>query len=202
MSFSQFGEDEIVAKLLLTEPGNLIEIGAWEPQTFSNSRLFIECGWDATLIEFSPEPVRQLVKEYAGNPKVRVIAAAVTPDAQHVMEFAVTDDACTTVPENAAKWKGLRAGYDGGFFGQLWVPTLSVQQLLDQFYGDRQVDFLSVDTEGSSVEIAIEFMQSGWAPKVLCVEYGDRLVWLVEQAQLAGYKQEWLNGVNVILVKR
>ena len=34
--------------------GNLLEVGAYEPTEISNSRLLIECGWDATLIEFSP----------------------------------------------------------------------------------------------------------------------------------------------------
>jgi hypothetical protein len=202
VSFAQFGEDDIVAKLL-PEPGNLIECGSWEPKTFSNSRLLIERGWDATLIEFSPVPLRKLIAEYAGNPKVRIIAAAVTPDAQPVLEFQITDDACSTDSvEAAVKWKGLRAGYDGGFFGKLWVPALSVQQLIDQFYGSTTIDFVSVDTEGSSVEIAIEFMKSNWAPKVLCVEYNERLVWLNENAQKYGYRQEWVNGCNVILAKR
>ncbi len=202
-SFSQYGEDLIVAKLF-TEPGNLIELGAWEPKTFSNSRLLIEKGWDATLVELSPVPLRKLVEEYGNNPKVRVVAAAITPIPQPMLRFEISDDACTTdSPDRAAGWKGLREGYDGGFFGQLWVPAVTVRQLLGQFYGDgKQVDFVSIDTEGTSVELAIEFMEGPYKPKVLCAEHDGRIVWLNEFAQKLGYRQEWINGTNVILVRK
>lgn len=198
-SYSQHGEDEIILSLF-SDAGNLIEIGAWEPRNFSNSRLLIERGWDATLIEFSPGPLAKLVREYQCAEKVRVIAAAITPDPQHVQQFRVTDDAVST--NNAAVEKTWEQA--GGYYGSLWVPTLTVRQLLDQFYGDKILDFVSVDTEGSSVEIAREFMiaDDGHKPKVLCVEHDGRLVWLMDVAQRFGYRQEWMNQTNVILVKR
>ena len=74
--------------------------------------------------------------------------------------------------------------------------------MLEQFYGgETQIDFVNVDTEGSSVEVALAFMREDgpWRPTVLCVEHDDKLVYLMEQAQKLGYRQHWVNGCNVIL---
>ena len=198
-SYSQFGEDMILAALL-PATGNLIDVGAWEPFNLSNSRLLIERGWDATLVEFSPHPARELVKEYGNSDRVRVIAAALTPGPRHIEPYQITDDALSSNNvENLAIWRAA-----GGYFGTLYVPTVSVKQLLAQFYGDKQVNFVNIDAEGSSVELAIEFMNQdhGHQPDVICVEHDNALVRLMETAQGRGYRQEWMNACNVILVKR
>lgn len=224
MSYSQHGEDEIIAKLFEYEcviGGDLIEVGAYEPTELSNSRLLIERGWDATLIEFSPTPVKDLVQAYADNPRVRVLQTALTAGPRHVEEFQVTDDGLSSNdPLHAEKWKDFPCGY----YGKIWVPTLSVQALMDQFYPDKPLHFVSIDTEGTSVPLAIEFMRlnDDWKPAVLCVEHDDqdaleetdiaaihrnavkapRFRWLMENAAKLGYRQEWMNNCNVILVKR
>lgn len=211
-SYSQYGEDLIVAAHFGAiqgfgnlGAGNLIDVGAYAPFDLSNSRLLIERGWDATLIELSPEPLKGLIREYAGSDRVRVVAAAVTACPQFVRKFRITDDAisCDT-PEQEAKFKDLRPGYDGGFFGELWVPTLTVQQIVDQFYGDKPIHFANIDTEGTSVELAVEFMklEHGWKPQCLCVEHDGRLQEIAEHGQTYGYRVEHVNGVNVILVRR
>jgi hypothetical protein len=206
-SFSQYGEDQVLARLFSGyATGNLIDVGAYQPEALSNSRLLINAGWNATLVEFSPGPVRDLVKEYGSNDRVRVIAAAVTPGPRFIERFTVTDDAISTDDPNATeRWTNMRAGYHGGFYGNLWVPTIHVHGLLEQFYGpDKAVDFVNVDTEGSSVDVALAFMAEDgpWKPRVLCVEYDDRLAYLMIEAQKLGYGQADINGCNVILERR
>lgn len=203
-SFSQHGEDQIIVGLF-SQPGNLIDVGAYAPFDLSNSRLLIERGWDATLIELSPEPLKGLIREYAGSDRVRVVAAAITTCPQFVRKFRITDDAISCDnPEQEAKFKDLRPGYDGGFFGELWVPTVSVRQLVDQFYGDKPINFVNIDTEGTSVDLAVQFMDldGAWKPNCICVEHDGRLIELIEQAQRLGFRSEHVNGVNAILVKR
>jgi FkbM family methyltransferase len=200
-SFSQYGEDLIVQGLFTRESGNLIDCGAYEPDAMSNSRLLIERGWDATLIEFTPMAVKDLAAAYNGNDNVRVIQAALTTCPQGLQEFRVTDDGLSSNdPAHLEKWKDFKHGY----YGKLWVPTLSVRQLIDQFYPDKPLHFVNIDTEGTSVDLAVEFMRltDAWHPAVLCVEYDDRLAELATQAQKLGYRQEWIGDANVILVSR
>ena len=198
MSYSQNGEDEIVAQCFHEDfKGTLLEIGAWEPVNLSNSRKLIEQGWSAVLCEFSPVPVSKLVREYADNPKVQVIAAAITAEPGHVENFQITDDALSTNDaRQLATWKDA-----GGFYGNLWVPTITVRQLLDQFFGDRRIDFASVDTEGSSVAIAIALLRTDHAPKVLCIEHNSKTVELMEVAQAKGYKMVHLNQENAVIAR-
>lgn len=196
MSYSQNGEDLIVAAQF-SSPGNLLEIGAWEPKNLSNSGLLIEQGWSAVLCEFSPEPVRQLVKEYGDNPKVTIIQAAITCNEQHVQAFRITDDALSTNdPVQLQIWKEK-----GGYYGTLWVPTLSVRALLDQFFGATNLDFASVDTEGTSPDVAMELMRSDHRPKVLAVEHNSRFVQIMEVAQCFGYKIIHTNQENLVLAR-
>lgn len=195
---SQNGEATIVAGCFPPDhKGLVIEIGAWEPVNFSNSRLLIQAGWDAILCEFSPMPVHKLLQEYGENGRVRILQAAITPCDQHVRLFQITQDALSTdSAEEAARWKG-----QGGYYGWLWVPTLTWDALKSQFTPTRVPDVVSVDTEGSSVELAIVIMESAWRPKVLVVEHNNRTVELMQVARPHGYKMIEMTQENVILAR-
>lgn len=196
--YSQNSEDEAVAAQFPDNyRGCLLEIGAWEPRNLSNSRLLIERGWSAVLVEFSPVPLSQLVREYGNNQNVQVVSAAITPCNQHVVEFQITDDALSTNdPEQLRIW-----AEKGGFYGRLYVPSLTVDALLSQFFGSRQIDFASVDTEGTSCDVAIALIQSDHRPKVICCEFNNRAVELMEVAQNVGYKMIHMNSENMILCR-
>ncbi len=200
---SQNGEATIVAGCFPPDhKGFLVELGAWFPVEFSNSRTFIQSGWDAVLVEFSPLAIDRQVREYGYNDQVTIIQAAITPNARHIERFEITEDALST-SDTAQKerWKGMRPGYDGGFYGRLWVPTITWDMLKDQFFPKRIPDFVSVDTEGSSVELAIVIMQSNWRPKVLCVEHDNRSVELMQVARPLGYKIVEMTQENCVLCK-
>lgn len=203
MSFSQNNEDDIVAGCFPPDfKGLLVEIGAWDPVDKSNSKLLIDRGWDAILVEFSPLPVDRLVRHHAGSLNVKIIQAAITPNERHVEMFAITEDALSTnIRDQVEKWHGMRPDYHGGFYGSLYVPTLSWDKLKDQFFPKRIPDFISVDVEGGSAELAICIMQSNWRPKVLCVEHDNRTVEIMQEATKHGYKMIHLNQENCILCR-
>lgn len=198
---SQNGEDEIVAACFPADyKGTVLEVGAWMPTTFSNSRIFIERGWDATLIEFSPLAVERQLREYGYHERVRIIQAAVVPSPRHVERFQVTEDALSSSDDaQCAKWKDMRPGYSGGYYGYLWVPTLSLGALLEQFYGDKQLDFVSIDTEGASAELAIALLKTDHRPKVLCCEHDNRVPEIMGLARPMGYVIIEHNQENCIL---
>ncbi len=202
-SYSQDGTDTLVAKIFDFEvpyEGSLLEIGAWMPDDFSNSRLLIEKGWRAVLIDLSPLPLDRLVRCYADNPKVKVISAAVTPCDQHIKEFQITEDALSSsAPGTLERWKGLRQDYDGGFYGSLWVPTLTVQKLFDQFYGDHTPDFVSIDTEGDSFEVMMEMLNMDRRPKVISVEHDGRIVEIAQSVEPLGYVAVKHSQQNMLL---
>lgn len=180
-----------------------LDIGAWDPKTFSNTRALYEIGWRGVLIEPSPGPLRNLVKEYGEVEGMRVISAAVTLDGG-LVEMVVTDDAVSADARQQARvdeWKAT-----GGFYGKLTVPSITPLQIANQFGG---FDFISLDTEGTSVDLFRNMMELGWRPRCWCVEIDGRAAELAAIAEGAGYRSaEDLafgvlgNGTNAIFVKK
>lgn len=194
-SYSQYGEDKIIAAMFGDHKGLLLEIGAWNPRDLSNSRLLIERGWEAVLVEFSPMPVHCLAMEYGYNDKITIIQAAVTANGQPITQFDITENALSTATaEIKDKWaKAIN------YYSKLWVQTLSMPELLSRFFKDRQPDYVSIDTEGTSVDLAMALLETNCRPPVLVVEFDNALARITEKAQGAGYRVVSTNETNVIL---
>lgn len=194
--YSQNKEDEIVSSIFGDYTGRLLEIGAFDPDALSNSRMLIDRGWEAVLVEFSPQPTRNLIKFYSSNEKVKVMQAAVTPYESGITQFRISDDGLSSdQPRNIARWNG-----HAGYFGSLLVPQLPVSVLFRYFGGG--FDFISVDTEGTSVDVAIAILREcGERPRVMCVEHDERSNELISVASQYGYMLCHVNAENVIVVR-
>jgi FkbM family methyltransferase len=192
-SYSQYQEDAKVVHILdqrgITK-GRVLEIGAWHPITLSNSRAFIEAGWEAVLIEPSPKSVADIAREYRDNPRVTLLAAPVTVHGG-IITLELTDDALSgeTISE---QWRK-----DGGYYGRAKYLSISVQELFTHFGGD--FDVVSIDTELSSADLFFEMLRIGPRPRVVILEHDNRIVEIMGQAEPSGYRQVHLNGTNIIL---
>lgn len=173
-----------------------LDIGAWNPKAFSMTRALFELGWGSSefrsvMFEPSPGPLRDLVKEYGLSDRVTVVGSAVTVQ-PGLVELLITDDAVSCHPdsEGAKIWSK-----DGGFFGKMLAPGFTVQDIFNQF---GAFDFVSIDTEGTSVNLFAEMLRVGFRPGGFCVEHNDRFVELASYAQDFGYAQVLLNGCNAV----
>lgn len=177
----------------LVESRRFLDVGAWNPTDKSNTRALYELGWGGIVIEPSPGPVQNLVREYGGkDSRVKVISAAVTVDERRLMEMEVTDDAVTQPVEGFnEQWREF------GYYGRLLVPCLSMCDVFDMFGGDFEM--ISFDTEGSSVPLFAEMCRLGPRPRCVIVEHDSNFVELAGIAQAANYQQVHLNGTNVVL---
>lgn len=177
-------------------PGRLLDIGAWNAKTFSNSRALIELGWSAVLFEPSPGPLRGLVEEYGNNPRVEVVGTAVT-QLGGLMRLSCTDDALSADVNNVEHFKTW-ANYP--FYGKLWTNSLA---LVEVFANWGDFDFLSIDTEGTSVDLFKNLIRNTKRrPRCVCIEHENRWSELKEAAEAGGYRlvhppQE--NPINVVL---
>lgn len=194
--YSQYGEDDIFLPLLPSQ-GRVLEIGAWDAITFSNSRALIERGWDAVLIEPSPGPLSRLIREYSGNDRVKIIGAPVSCAEANgtLIEMRFTDDAVSGLA-NDTKHFGQWAE-SGGFYGRAWMPALTMSALFTQFGGGFEM--ASFDVEGASVDLFAEMCRIGPRPRIVVVEHDSRFVELAQFAERAKYRQIHLNGTNAIL---
>lgn len=176
-----------------------LDIGAYHPTLLSNTRALWERGWSGIFIEASPGPVRCLVQEYGNDPRAIVIAAAVGVTGG-LVEMKVTDDALSTSVHGVHQlWKDA-----GGYYGTLTVPILTLDAFFYQFGGD--FSFISVDTEGTSVDIFREILRIGPRPHYWCIEHDQRFSDIMEIAAEYNYElpdKGAKNAQNVVLeVKR
>jgi hypothetical protein len=176
-SYAQQGEDLIVWNIFQAqrwEGKSILEIGAFSPFSLSNSRLFIEQGWRAILVEPSPRPLDSLLLEYGNSEQVTILAAAVMPKfwacTSRFAPLTITADAVSTTCE----WVRETWEKAGGYYARMQSAVVSADEIVG-FYGP--FDLISIDAEGLSMEIAESLfvnIDPKLYPKVMIIEHDGR----------------------------
>lgn len=170
-----------------------LDIGAFDPKIFSNTRALYELGWGGVVIEPSPGPLKALIKAYGAYPnesRVKVISGAVGVE-PGLREIRVTDDAVSG--NEQARWDDA-----GGFYGELYVAFFTVRQIVEQFGAFQMV---SIDTEGSSVSILKDLLEIPMDPRCIVCEHDQRLQEVLMASQAKGYHPVYTSAENIVLVK-
>jgi FkbM family methyltransferase len=202
-NYSQYDEQTAILAAFGTYPeanlirgGRFLDIGAYNPFEFSNTRALYECGWSGVMVEPSPGPMASLVREYGNDPRVTLIQAAVG-----LMEFDspipmhVTDDCVSTLKEQEyEKWR-----HNTKFTGVVLVLVLTLEEIAEQFPG---FDFVNFDAEGVSVDLCLHaIVELGWRPYCICCEVDGKADLLGRMSLNMGYRVVYENGTNMVLVK-
>ncbi len=143
------------------------------------------------LIEPSPAGLHDLAAAYCDREDVVVVGSPVTVHGGFV-RLVLSDDALSgeAIQE---QWRAT-----GGYYGAAWFQSISIAELFAHFGGD--FDIVSIDTEGTSVDLFAEMLNCGPRPRVVIVEHNDRFVELSGIAAAAHYRlaQNGENGTNRI----
>eukprot|EP00276_Gloeochaete_wittrockiana_P009724 CAMPEP_0184648648 /NCGR_PEP_ID=MMETSP0308-20130426/5814_1 /TAXON_ID=38269 /ORGANISM="Gloeochaete witrockiana, Strain SAG 46.84" /LENGTH=287 /DNA_ID=CAMNT_0027080655 /DNA_START=583 /DNA_END=1443 /DNA_ORIENTATION=- len=153
--YGQWSEDEYVYELLFrnNHPSNrkglVVEIGALDGVTFSNSLFFQEfLGWDAVLIEPQEQQFKNLVKN---RPNARAVHAAVCEQERDLTFWTAPD-----IPAVSGALELMTDRHKADFFadGKRRIEHRVKCLPLHSILGDNitHIDFLSVDCEGCELE--------------------------------------------------
>lgn len=188
--YTQGEEQQAILSALDGITGRCLDIGAWHPRTFSNSRALIELGWSAVMIEPSPEPFLSLLREYGENENITLLLAALGFN-HGLQKFYATAD-CTTTSDEAhyRKWRSIVK-----YYGAFHVPLITFADLTNQF---GAFEFVSIDAEGCSAELFLELLKTGMRPKCIVVEHDNREAELARTAGPLGYRVVFGNGENLV----
>lgn len=198
MSYSQNSEEQHIARIVGDKPGRFLDIGAYNPKLFSNTRALFERGWSGVMVEASPGPFLDLMIEYGECERVELVCAAVTPGRGMVRFHHSEAGVGTSDQAHYQKWRD-KAKFDGRF----WAPGMPVEDLITQFGND--FDFINIDVEGGSASLFKHMLLLGPTrimPKCWCVEHDGRQEEITLAALKAGYVREHLNGENVIFARQ
>ena len=204
MSYSQNNEEAVLLDFFGDKAdGTFLEIGAFHPTRLSNTRALIERGWSGVMVEMSPYALVDLIEAYKDNPRIRIVAGAVTmhpepPSAAWLVpKDDVTDGAITTTEAwHRDKWAGTLAAQ-----GRKHVPLTAATISLAELYHllPAQVDLISIDTEGTSAQLALAFPYDRFGIKAAVIEHDNNEA--VSGLLSLGFRVAVNNAENLVLLR-
>lgn len=198
--------------------GKFLDIGAYHPTIFSNTRALYENGWGGVMVEAGPDQIIALAKEYGNDPRITLFNFAVgqLPEETNphvgMVKLNITADAVSTTHAGQHElWKK-----DGGYYGAIWVQQVNVPALIQLCSFSKvmqapvlgktpqKFDFINIDVEGGSAYIFLQLLQmpADMLPKCFCVEYDHRREELKVAAAKIGYEEIYWCGENSVFVKK
>lgn len=202
---SQWGQDSVVHQKFFPRRkwGVFVDVGAHDGVDINNTLFFEELGWTGLCIEPNPEVFARLEK----NRRCPCIQGCAY-SRSGTLEFQVNRGYTEAL-------SGIRECYDprhldrierekrerGGESTVISVPAYTLQELCDRFQ-IRQIDYLSIDTEGSELEVLQGIDFSRMVIKVIGVEenYPDRSEELKKYLFDRGFEIHQKVGGDLILV--
>lgn len=191
-SFSQQGEDLIIDALLGNKKnGYYIDVGAHDPERFSNTKRFYRRGWNGINIEPNPLLIEKFEK-FRPRDKNLALGVGANNGLLEFFEFFPSTLSTFSINEaNVFKNQGYRLNK------QYKVPIKTLAVITEE-EKIKEVDFLSVDTEGTDLEVLKSNDWKKIRPRVICVETNKDDLEIAQYLEGMGYKLMHNNGINSI----
>ena len=168
--YSQNDEERTILKHFEGKPaGTFLDIGAFHPTKFSNTRALWERGFKGVYVEPSPSLHQAFLDAIDGDPKMQLVTECIGDRAGEVEFFDSGDWAVsTTDPTWVEKWKS-----GGATFTPIKVRMITVPMLLEISI-HKTFDFISLDTENTVVEILPKLDLNALKTSLICFEWNSR----------------------------
>jgi FkbM family methyltransferase len=168
-SYSQEGEDMILADLLQGKPnGFYVDIGAFHPSRFSNTKFFYDSGWRGINIEPSPEGIREFI---SSRPRDTNLNLGVSNTNSRLSFYVFREAALNTFDKERVRKLENDTPYK-----HVEVQSISVKRLetiLGEYAADTIIDFMNIDVEWHEMEVLKSNDWGMYRPRFLLVEILD-----------------------------
>lgn len=190
---SQNNEEHYILNHFDGNGGRFLCIGAFDGKTFSNTYALSLKGWEGICIEPSPTAFVALMQTYEGNPNVRLVNAAISHKETGLVDFADSkgDAISTTSASHEERWSKIIK------YQHIYVNTITIREVLRVF--GEHFDFISLDVEGTNLEILQTIPLDIINPSLICIEHEYKYNEIMEYCK--GYTEIHRNGENIILKK-
>lgn len=205
--YGQFGEDFLLWSLFgERQHGYYVDVGAFDGLFLSNTYSFEEQGWQGICVE--AHPTYYDLCRLARPGSICLHAACVAPAADRTVAYYADELGLFSgvlggrEPELKNRYAGLGLTFQG--FARPQVPAITLDAILASYLPPgTAIDFVSIDVEGSELDVLRGFDLERYRPRVLLVEAntqaaGDRLSHYL--ARHGGYRLVRRLGVNMVHV--
>jgi FkbM family methyltransferase len=181
MFYGQNKEDELINNLIISKygadfKGTILDLGANDGITLSNSRYFIENGWHGVLVEAGKFPYQKLMTTILPN-TIAINCAIGNQDGfltfYESKNLINTDDiglVSSLVADETQRWRNAGVNFD-----EYKVECYTWESFIDKFHLKSQnYDIISIDIEGMDYDVLIQMNLEELGCKILCVEFNGK----------------------------
>ena len=180
MYYGQNLEDKLISELIIQKYGadfigTILDIGANDGITLSNSRYFYLQGWKAHLIEAGRNPFHSLMSNTISFNNVYSYNVALGNENKSLTFFESSNLlnqfdiglVSSLIPEETTKWRNAGITYES-YEVQCynWDYFLTTNGLKNEKF-----DIISIDIEGMDYEVLSQMNLTELGCKILCVEF-------------------------------
>ena len=202
MYYGQQHEDEIIEKYFPEGYiGGCIDIGATDGVNINNTLHFEQLGWYCMCIEPNPNFFNSLK-----NNRKNAVNLAVSDRNEDQVVFNIVslngsnEEAISSLRIDERLLKD-HSNFDVNI-KEIVCDVRTLDYCLDYFYTYQQIDFVSVDTEGTELDVLKGFDINKWQPKLFIIEnnYEDKNI--EEYMNKFGYIKDQRISVNDFYIKK
>lgn len=166
-SYAQEGEDLILERIFERQKtGFYVDVGAYHPVRFSNTYRFYKRGWRGLNIEARAESIALFNKL---RPRDINICAAVSDRAGELEYFRFDEPAMNTFSAELARQRERTGRWQA--YPSEKLATRSLKSILKtSLPADISPDFLSIDVEGSEIDVLRSGDWQAHRPKIIVIE--------------------------------
>lgn len=203
--YSQKKEDDLIWDYFKDKPtGTLLDIGANDGRTFSNSRLLIENGWRGVFVEASPKAFARLEGLYKNTDNILFPYAITDYDGE--IEFYESGGirirksrdnvglVSTASPDWIPRW-GKKVSFE-----KIIVSCKSFNSFLKES-PSKKFDFISIDIEGWDLVVLQQMNLGELGCQIICIEHDHHkeIPEYLAYCSQWGFKEVGRTDVNLIL---
>jgi FkbM family methyltransferase len=181
MFYGQNKEDEIINNLIVSKygsefKGSILDLGANDGITLSNSRFFLENGWRGVLVEAGRLPYQKLMTTILPN-TIAINCAIGNQDGSLTFYESTnllnSDDVglvSSLVPDETQRWRNAGINYS-----EYNIDCYTWKSFKEKFHLESQnFDIISIDIEGMDYVVLSQMNLLELDCKVLCVEFNGK----------------------------
>jgi FkbM family methyltransferase len=165
--------------------GYFVEVGANDPEQWSQSFHLEQMGWTGVVVEPQPQLAERLRQQRKA--KVYAVACSAPENAGQLMTLHLAGPHSSLDPRLKVAGVSAEATLD--------VPLKTLDEILIETNAPNPIDFLAVDVEGHEIEVLRGFDFARWRPRLILVEDHVPNLRLHRFMRMRGY--EWVRRTDV-----
>lgn len=170
--YSQNGEDYLIWNLFnYMETGFFVEVGAFDGKHFSNTYSFEMNGWKGICIEPHPKFFPMCEKNRTNSICLNV--ACVKDDDIKEVDFLAEEIGLLSgisADEDDVSYRYSRRKLNFSGFDKIKVKAQTLSHILKTYAPTEAIDFISIDVEGTELDVLKGFDWKKYSPRVIIVE--------------------------------